>query len=88
MRLIQVKTEDGSPWVIDAKSVGTAPLLEALRGKTLIMHNAAYDLAVLRTNFGYVHDGSVSDTMLAAQVFYAGKFNLDASLRGLSEKLL
>jgi DNA polymerase I-like protein with 3'-5' exonuclease and polymerase domains len=88
VRLIQVKTEDGSPWVIDAKSVGTAPLFEALRGKTLIMHNAAYDLAVLRTNFGYVHDGSVSDTMLAAQVFYAGKFNLDASLQGLLEKLL
>jgi DNA polymerase I-like protein with 3'-5' exonuclease and polymerase domains len=88
VRLIQVKTEDGSPWVIDAKSVGIAPLFEALRGKTLIMHNAAYDLAVLRTNFGYVHDGSVSDTMLAAQVFYAGKFNLDASLQGLLEKLL
>jgi putative DNA primase/helicase len=88
VRLIQVKTEDGSPWVIDAKSVGIAPLFEALRGKTLIMHNAAYDLAVLRTNFGYVHDGSVSDTMLAAQVFYAGKFNLDVSLQGLLEKLL
>jgi ribonuclease D len=88
VRLIQVKTEDGTLALVDAKALDPAPLLEVLRDKTLIMHNAAFDLAVLRTNFGYVHDGPVIDTMTTAQVLYAGQYSVSARLEELAEKLL
>src|SRR5215208_6321859 len=72
VRLIQVKTADSTPALVDATAVEPTPLLEALADKPVILHNAAYDLAVLRTIYGYVHCGPVADTMLAAQVYYAG----------------
>jgi len=88
VRLVQVKTADGgAPYVVDAQSVDPAPLLEALADKHIILHNAAYDLAVLRTNYGYIHRGPVSDTMLAAQVYYGGT-SKTANLQDLLQRLL
>jgi DNA polymerase I-like protein with 3'-5' exonuclease and polymerase domains len=87
VRLIQVKTADGSPALVDATAVDPTPLLKVLADKYVIIHNAAYDLAVLRTNYGYVHRGPVADTMLAAQVYYAGT-NKTANLQDLLERLL
>ena len=43
VRLIQLRTEGWVPYVIDAQCVDPAPVLEALRDKTLILHNAAFD---------------------------------------------
>jgi DNA polymerase I-like protein with 3'-5' exonuclease and polymerase domains len=87
VRLIQVKTAEGTPALVDATLVDPTPLLEALADKHVILHNAAYDLAVLRANYGYVHRGPVADTMLAAQVYYAGT-NKTANLKDLLERLL
>src|SRR5215208_5477428 len=87
VRLIQVKTADGTPTLVDATLVDPTPLLEALADKYVIFHNAAYDLAVLRSNYGYVHRGHVADTMLAAQVYYAGT-NKTANLQDLLKRLL
>jgi len=88
VRLIQVKTADGVPHVVDAAEVEVSGLLDALREKPVIAHNAAYDLAVLRNNYGYIHDGLVFDPMLAAKVFYAGMPNAVAGYKKLSERLL
>ena len=88
VRSIRVKTSaDGAPHVVDAKAVDPAPLLEALADKHLILHNAAYDLAVLRTSFGYIYRGPVTDTMLAAQVYYGGT-SKTANLQDLLQRLL
>src|SRR5215213_3861420 len=88
VRLIQAKTADGVPHVVDAAQVDVSGLLEALRDKPVIAHNAAYDLAVLRNNYGYIHDGPVFDTMLAAKVFYAGMPNAVAGYKELLGRLL
>src|SRR5215208_1375350 len=88
VRLIQAKTAEGIPHVVDAAQVDVSGLLEALRDKPVIAHNAAYDLAVLRNNYGYIHNGPVFDTMLAAKVFYAGVTNAVAGYKELLERLL
>src|SRR5215213_6730332 len=88
VRLIQAKTPEGIPHVVDAAQVDVSGLLEALRGKPMIAHNAAYDLAVLRNNYGHIHDGAVFDPMLVAKVFYAGMPNAVAGYKELLERLL
>jgi DNA polymerase I-like protein with 3'-5' exonuclease and polymerase domains len=88
VRLIQVKTADVVPHVVDAAQVDVSGLLEVLRDKPVIAHNAAYDLAVLRNNYGYIHDGVVFDPMLAAKVFYAGVPSVVAGYKELLERLL
>ena len=88
VRLIQVKTANWVPHVVDAAEVDVSGLLDALRDKPVIAHNAAYDLAVLRNNYGYIHDGPVFDPMLAAKVFYAGTPNAVAGYKELLERLL
>jgi DNA polymerase-1 len=90
VRLIQIKAAGGTTYLVDAKALGAervSPLLEELSRRRLLIHNAAYDLAVLRTNYGYIHHGPVSDTMLMAQVFYAGT-NKPATLQHLLSSLL
>ena len=89
VRLLQLAVGESAPYVVDARTAGDmGPLLEALADRPVVVHNAAYDLAVLRTNYGYVHRGPVFDTMLAAKVFYAGTNNhayLEDLLAGLLE---
>jgi ribonuclease D len=82
VRLIQLKTEDGPPYLVDATAVGVEPLLEALADKHVLAHNAVYDLAVLKKNFGYEHQGPITCTMLTAQVLY-GCTNKKANLQDL-----
>ena len=87
VRLIQLAVAE-SVYVVDARTTDVGPLLEALADQPVVIHNAAYDLAVLRTNYGHVHRGPVFDTMLAAKVFYAGTNNhayLEDLLAGLLE---
>jgi DNA polymerase I len=87
VRLVQLKTENGLPYVIDAIAVDVDDLLQALADKHLIVHNAVYDLAVLKKNFGYEHHGPVTCTMLTAQVLYGGT-NKKAGLQDLLERNL
>lgn len=90
VRLIQAKAAGGTTYLVDAKALGAervSPLLKELSRRRLLIHNAGYDLAVLRTNYGYIHHGPVSDTMLLAQVFYAGT-NKPAPLQHFLSSLL
>src|SRR5215213_936565 len=89
VRLLQLAVGESAPYVVDARTAGDiGPLLEASANRPVVVHSAAYDLAVLRTNYGYVHRGPVFDTFLAAKVFYAGTNNhayLEDLLAGLLE---
>jgi DNA polymerase I len=89
VRLLQLAVGESAPYVVDARTAGDiGPLLEALADRPVVVHNAAYDLAVLRTNYDYIHRGPVFDTFLAAKVFYAGTNNragLEDLLAGLLE---
>lgn len=64
VRLVSLATHEGLNEVIDAAKVDVVPLLDALKDKTLITHNGAFDLGILRERYGYVHDGKVLDTQL------------------------
>jgi len=70
IRLLSLATERGA-WVLDVSMADPAPVLEVLKGNTLVIHNAAFDLAFLR-EVGYEHEGEVMDTLLLSQLLYAG----------------
>ena len=66
----------GETYVIDRKSLSEVAVREALLtvldGKTIVAHNAPFDLAFLRRDVGYEHNGPVYDTLvLDAMLFYA-----------------
>jgi DNA polymerase III epsilon subunit-like protein len=46
-------------------------VLEALKGKTLVIHNAAFDLG-FSAQLCYEHEAERIDTMLLSQLLYAG----------------
>jgi len=72
VRLISVAGGGGVGGVVDVREVDPSLLLDALQKKTLVVHNAAFDLAFLRRGFGYEHDGSVFDTqVMDAVIHYA-----------------
>lgn len=69
VRIISVTTEEGS-WLVDCFAVDPSPLLPALTGKTLIFHNALFDLTVLvlmGLDLGRV--GEVIDTLVMSRLF-------------------
>jgi DNA polymerase I len=70
VRLISVAAEGGVGGVVDVTKVDPTPLLNALRGKTLIAHNAGFDLSFLKNRFGYEHDGPVVDTQVFDAILY------------------
>jgi DNA polymerase I-like protein with 3'-5' exonuclease and polymerase domains len=75
IRLLQIATEGGT-WIVDNFSVDIEPLLEILKDKTLIVHNAMHDLLFLR-QLGYVHWGRVVDTMILSRMVHAGERDED-----------
>lgn len=52
--------------------------LNILASKSLILHDAGYDLRMLRNSFGFVAEGVVFDTMLAAQLLGYERLSLVA----------
>jgi len=62
VRLISLATDAGLNEVVDVAYVDPAPVLEALKHKTIIAHNSSFDLGVLRERYGYIHEGRVLDT--------------------------
>src|SRR5829696_9208863 len=70
-RLLSLAPEGGT-WIIDNFFVDVEPLLEILKDKTLIVHNAMHDLLFLR-QLGYVHRGRVVDTMTLSRMVHAGE---------------
>jgi ribonuclease D len=68
VRIISVTTEEGT-WLVDCFAVDPSPLLPALTGKTLIFHNALFDLTVLvlmGLDLGRV--GEVIDTLVMSRL--------------------
>jgi hypothetical protein len=87
VRLLQVRTMDGSPYLVDLTQVKPETLLHALAHKHILVHNSVYDLAVLKARHGYEHRGPISDTMLIFQVFYSGT-NKKAGLQDALKTML
>jgi DNA polymerase-1 len=79
-------------YVIDRKAFSAEDVLRALNqvlpGRSLIAHNATFDLAFLRRDVGYEHRGPVYDTLvLDAMYFYAtGPLAEKDSWRGFIKK--
>lgn len=74
IRLLTVSIDDGFgsqiQSIVDCFAVSPTPLFPALAAKTLLAHNAAFDLSfLLRAGFT---PGPVVDTMLQSQILYAG----------------
>src|SRR5262249_29734783 len=69
IRLLSLATDRGT-WAVDCFALDPRPLFELLGERTLILHNAAFDLAFL-TRLSFV-PGRVGDTMLTAQLLAAG----------------
>ncbi|MDQ3495941.1 MAG: hypothetical protein M3514_00215, partial [Actinomycetota bacterium] len=68
VRIISVTTEEGT-WLVDCFAVDPSPLLPALTGKTLIFHNAPFDLTILvlmGLDLGRV--GEVIDTLVMSRL--------------------
>ena len=68
VRIISVTTEEGT-WLVDCFAVDPSPLLPTLTGKTLIFHNALFDLTVLvlmGLDLGRV--GEVIDTLVMSRL--------------------
>ena len=43
--------------MVDLAAVAPEVLLDALKDKTLVTHNGTFDLGVLRSRYGYTHEG-------------------------------
>src|SRR5436190_5389242 len=65
--LIQISLPGVDQLVDPLASLDLMPLLDALRGRELILHGADYDLRMLRRTYGFVPK-AIFDTMLAARL--------------------
>src|SRR6266516_5959467 len=81
--LIQISLPGVDQLVDPLASLDLMPLLDALRGRELILHGADYDLRMLRRTYGFVPK-AVFDTMLAARLLGFTEFGLT----NLVERLL
>ncbi|MDP9474951.1 MAG: DNA polymerase [Actinomycetota bacterium] len=71
IRLLSIATERGT-WLVDNSSINIRGLFEALEDKTLVVHNAMFDVLFLR-HLGYVHHGRIVDTMTISRMVHAGE---------------
>jgi hypothetical protein len=69
IRLLSLATE-AATYIVDCQSVDPADLFPILTEKTLVAHNALFDLGFL-ASFGF-EAGEVADTMLLSQLLHAG----------------
>lgn len=68
VRIISITTEEGT-WLVDCFAVDPKPLLPALTGKTLIFHNALFDLTVLvLMGLDLERVGEVIDTLVMSRL--------------------
>jgi hypothetical protein len=84
IRLLSLATKD-TTYIVDCQSVDLAELLPALTKKTLVAHNALFDLSFL-SSLGFV-PGKVADTMILSQLLHAGT-NVEPLKRGLTSHSL
>jgi ribonuclease D len=69
IRLISVAA-GGVNALVDATRVDPRPLLEVLKNKRLVFHNAKFDLSFLRRAYGFEHEGEVVDTMILHRLLH------------------
>ena len=68
VRIVSITTDEGN-WLVDCFEVDPAPMLEALTGKTLVTHNALFDLTVLvLMGLDLAGVEEVVDTMVMSQL--------------------
>lgn len=68
VRIISLTTEEGT-WLVDCFEVDPTPVLEALTGKTLILHNVLFDLTILvLMGFDLAEVEEVIDTMVMSRL--------------------
>jgi DNA polymerase-1 len=75
VRLLQLAADtiDGGTfaYLVDCNAIDPSPLWEALGGKELVIHNAAFDLAFL-ARLAFTPNAPVHDTLLLARLLEAG----------------
>jgi len=74
--LIQLTFDDQNYIIDPLAKMDMAPFLEDIKNKPLILHDAGYDLRMMRSTFGFVPESEVFDTMLAAQLLGHERFGL------------
>jgi hypothetical protein len=68
VRIISLTITQGT-WLVDCREVDPRPLFPVLADRTLVMHNALFDVGFLaEMGFEQGKDGKVLDTMLTSQV--------------------
>jgi DNA polymerase-1 len=87
IRLLQIATDrDDVVFLIDCFAVSPEPLWDVLREKTIVGHNLAFDLAMLR-GLGFEPVGPVHDLMIRSRLLTAGSLDGNA-LADLTERFL
>jgi hypothetical protein len=69
IRLLSLATKDAT-YIVDCQSVDPAKLLPILAERTIVAHNALFDLGFLAA-LGF-EPGEVADTMILSQLLHAG----------------
>ncbi len=70
VEFVSVAARGGAGGVVDVASVDPGPLLEVLRDKKIVVHDAGFCLGFLKNGFGYEHDGFVIDVQVCDAVLY------------------
>jgi ribonuclease D len=78
--LIQVSTPSGNFLVDPLAGLDLTLLLDQLKGRTLVLQGADYDLRLLRKTYGFVPD-RIYDTGLASQLLGYKEFSLAALVK-------
>jgi hypothetical protein len=81
VRLVSLATDEINE-TIDASALNLDELVEILKTKTLVIHNASFDLGVLRERYGYIHEGRVLDTQLLNTILHYARDGERSELRG------
>jgi DNA polymerase-1 len=85
VRLLSLATDRGV-FVLDLFQVDAGPLFELLAERTLLMHNAAFDLGMLAA-LGFT-PGPVRCTMILSQLLHAGHLGVKHTLAACTEREL
>lgn len=79
--LIQL-TLDGQNYIVDPLAgIDLSQFLNLLSQKQLIIHDAGYDLRIMRSSFGFRPHNIIFDTMSAAQLLGIERFSLVALIK-------
>lgn len=86
IRLVQV-ADGNHTFVVDAFRVDPRPLFEAIASKTLLAHNAKFELSWIKEKFD-IEPEDVRDTMLMSQVLYAGDCSIEHGIGPTAQREL